>query len=72
MWDAQQGVDRADGQAYALQHNTLYAIELNTTVHLPEWGTDIRVMLEEPGFYGPEGFQYPDGRQTELYLIPRP
>lgn len=72
MWDAQQGVDRADGQAYALQRNTLYAIELNTTVHLPEWGTDIRVMLEEPGFYGPEGFQYPDGRQTELYLIPRP
>ncbi len=71
MWDAQQGLDRADGQAYALQHNTLYAIELNTTVHLPEWGTDIRVMLEEPGFYGPDGFRYPDGRQTELYLIPR-
>jgi len=72
MWDSQGGVDRADGQAYALQPNTLYAIELNTTVHLPEWGSDIRVMLEEPGFYGPDGFRYPDGRQTQLYLIPRP
>ena len=72
MWDAQGGVDRADGQAYALRPNTLYAIELNTTVHLPEWGTDIRVMLEEPGFFGGDGFRYPDGRQTQLYLIPRP
>lgn len=72
MWDSQQGVDRADGQSYALRPNTLYAIELNTTVTLPDWGTDIRVMLEEPGFFGADGFRYPDGRQTSLYLIPRP
>ena len=72
MWDAQQGVSGADGTSYALHPSTLYAIELNTTVHLPEWQTDIRVMLEEPGYLGPDGFYYPDPRQTELHLIPRP
>ncbi|HSR60593.1 MAG TPA: M24 family metallopeptidase [Robiginitalea sp.] len=72
MWDAQEGVDGADGATYVLRPNTLYAIELNTTVNLPEWGTDIRVMLEEPGFFAADGFRYPDGRQTSLYLIPRP
>ena len=72
MWDAQQGITGADGSSYALNSSTLYAIELNTTVHLPEWQTDIRVMLEEPGYVGPKGFYYPDPRQTDLYLIPRP
>ena len=72
MWDAQQGVSGADGTSYGLNPSTLYAIELNTTVHIPEWNTDIRVMLEEPGYLGPEGFYYPDPRQTSLHLIPRP
>jgi hypothetical protein len=38
-------------------------------VYLEDWGKDIRVMLEEPGFYGPDGFRYVNGRQTELLLI---
>ena len=59
----------ADGTKHVLHKNTAYAIELNTTVTLPEWGRDIRVMLEEPGFYGSDGFVYPDGRQTRLHLI---
>ncbi|WP_394335744.1 M24 family metallopeptidase [Robiginitalea sediminis] len=71
MWDSQQGISSADGSSYGLHPHTAYAIELNTTVSLPQWGRDIRVMLEEPGYFGPEGFWYPDGRQTELYLIPR-
>ena len=69
MWDAQQGVQGADGAAYGLHPSTAYAIELNATVHLPEWNRDVRIMLEEPGYYGPEGFRYVDGRQTELHLI---
>ncbi|MDG1573067.1 M24 family metallopeptidase [Robiginitalea sp. M366] len=72
MWDAQQGIPGADGASYGLHAGTVYAIELNTTVNLPQWQRDIRVMLEEPGYFGPEGFRYVDGRQTELYLIPRP
>ncbi|WP_190808544.1 M24 family metallopeptidase [Flagellimonas sp. S3867] len=71
MWDSQGGVMKDDGENYPLNANTVYAIELNTTVHIPEWKRDIRVMLEEAGFYGEEGFRYVNGRQTELMLIPR-
>ena len=72
MWDAQQGLDRADGSSYGLRPHTVYAIELNTTVTLEPWDRDIRIMLEEPGYYGPDGFRYVDGRQTSFHLIPRP
>ncbi len=71
MWDAQGGVMRDDGEKYGLHANTVYAIELNTTVNIPEWKRDIRIMLEEAGFYGEDGFRYVNGRQTEYYLIPR-
>lgn len=71
MWDAQGGVMKDDGENYPLNPNTVYAIELNTTVNIPEWKRDIRVMLEEAGFFGEEGFRYVNGRQTELLLIPR-
>lgn len=69
MWDAQGGV--AGNGDYPLYPNTVYAIELNTTVHIPEWKRDIRVMLEEAGFYGDDGFRYVNGRQTILLTIPR-
>ena len=71
MWDAQEGVMKADGENYPLHYNTVYAIELNTTVHIPEWKKDIRIMLEEAGFFGAKGFRYVNGRQTELLVIPR-
>lgn len=71
MWDAQGGVASDDGAKYPLRERTAYAIELNTTVNIPEWQRDIRVMLEEAGYYGPDGFRYVNGRQTELLLIPR-
>ncbi len=71
MWDSQDGVMATDGESYPLNPNTVYAIELNTTVTVPEWKRDIRIMLEEAGFFGEEGFRYVNGRQTELLLIPR-
>lgn len=71
MWDSQDGVMKDDGENYPLNPNTVYAIELNTTVNIPEWKRDIRIMLEEAGFYGQDGFRYVNGRQTELLLIPR-
>lgn len=71
MWDSQNGVMKDDGENYPLNPNTVYAIELNTTITIPEWNRDIRIMLEEAGFYGSEGFRYVNGRQTELLLIPR-
>ncbi len=72
MWDAQAGVMKDDGENYPLNPNTVYAIELNTTVNIPEWKRDIRIMLEEAGYFGENGFRYVNGRQTELMLIPRP
>ena len=50
MWDAQEGVPGSGD--YPLQINTAYAIELNTKVYIEAWKKDIRVMLEEPGFWG--------------------
>ena len=67
MWDSQGGV--AGTGDYKLYENTAYAIELNTTVNIPEWDKDIRIMLEEDGFWGPKGFKYINKRQEELILI---
>lgn len=69
MWDAQNGVPGAGD--YPLFPNTVYAIELNTTVTIPEWKRDIRIMLEEAGFFGDDGFRYVNGRQTKLLTVPR-
>ncbi|QCX00177.1 aminopeptidase P family protein [Aggregatimonas sangjinii] len=71
MWDSQGGVMKDDGESYPLNPNTVYAIELNTTITIPEWKRDIRIMLEEAGFFGEDSFRYVNGRQTELLLIPR-
>ena len=69
MWDAQGGVPGTGD--YPLYPNTVYAIELNTTVNIPEWKRDIRIMFEEAGFFGEDGFRYVNGRQTELLTVPR-
>lgn len=69
MWDSQGGVP-VNGD-YPLHENTVYAIELNTTVTIKEWKRDIRIMLEEAGFWGENGFRYVNGRQTKLLTIPR-
>lgn len=67
MWDSQGGVPGTGD--YTLFENTVYAIELNTTVNLKEWKKDIRIMLEEAGFWGSNGFEYVNERQKELLLI---
>jgi Xaa-Pro aminopeptidase len=67
MWDAQEGIP-GSGE-HPLFENTVYAIELNAKVFVSEWDKDVRIMLEEAGYYGPEGFRYVNGHQTELMLI---
>jgi hypothetical protein len=70
MWDSQQGVPGTGD--YPIQFNTVYAIELNAAVILPEWNNrEIRVMLEEQGLFSEKGMHFIDGRQKELLLIPR-
>ena len=67
MWDAQDGIP-GSGE-HPLYENTTYAIELNAKVFVEKWGKDVRIMLEEPGYFGPEGFRYINGRQTNFILI---
>jgi hypothetical protein len=39
------------------------------TVSIPEWQKDIRIMLEEAGFYGDNFFDYVNERQTKIKSI---
>ena len=67
MWDSQSGV-KGNGD-YPLHKNTVYAIELNIISYIKEWSRDIRIMLEEAGYFGEEGFRYVNQRQTEIRSI---
>jgi len=69
MWDQQEGV-KGRGE-YPLHYNTAYSIELNTSSEIDEWSKIIRIMLEEDGYFGEDGFHYFDGRATEIFAIPR-
>lgn len=69
LWDQQKGVSGSGD--YPLLANTAYSIELNAAVELPDWKKTIRIMLEEDGFFNGQTFRYIDGRQTEIYTIPR-
>jgi Xaa-Pro aminopeptidase len=69
MWDAQGGVPGSGD--YPLYPNTAYSIELNAAVFIKEWNKEIRIMLEEEAFFDGEEIYYIDGRQEEIYAIPR-
>jgi len=70
MWDMQGGVP--DTGDYPMHLNTAYSIELNCAVNVPEWKKDVRIQLEQDGYFDGKGFRYIDGRQTEVHLIPKP
>lgn len=69
MWDMQGGVPYTGD--YPLHYNTAYSIELNASVYIQEWKKEIRIQLEEDGYFDESGFRYIDGRQRELLVIPR-
>ncbi|GIV57856.1 MAG: hypothetical protein KatS3mg042_0769 [Rhodothermaceae bacterium] len=71
LWDRQEGVPgRGD---YPLFPHTAHSIELNAAVPVPEWGgQQVRIMLEEDAYFDGTTTRYLDGRQTRLWLIPRP
>ena len=67
LWDQQGGVAvRGD---YPVYPNTAYSIELNNAVYLEEWGKDIRMMMEEDGYWDGETFRYIGPRQRALYVV---
>ena len=69
MWDMQEGVPFTGD--YAMHYNTAYSIELNASVYVIEWKKEIKIQLEEDGYFDETGFRYIDGRQTELILVPK-
>jgi Xaa-Pro aminopeptidase len=69
MWD-NQGIKPGDGD-YPLNPRTVYSIELNCASEIPAWKKSIRIMLEEDGYFDGYRFRYINGRQKEMYLIPR-
>lgn len=71
QWDTKENQVPGAGD-YPMHLKTAYSIELNCTVNIPEWKKDVRIMLEEDGYFDETGFKYIDGRQTELILIPKP
>jgi hypothetical protein len=69
LWDMQGGVPGAGD--FKLNYRTAYSIELNAATDIPEWKKTIRIMLEEDGYFDETGFRYIDGRQKEIYVVPR-
>jgi hypothetical protein len=70
MWDNQAKVEGTGDQA--LRSRTAYSIELNAVSAIPEWKKDVRIMLEEDAYFDGTKVRYIDGRQKEIYPIPRP
>jgi Xaa-Pro aminopeptidase len=70
MWDNQEATPY-NGD-YPMHLGTAYSIELNVTVPINEWKKEIKIMLEEDGYFDQSGFKYIDGRQREIMPIPRP
>jgi hypothetical protein len=57
---------------YPINPDTVWSIELSAAHAVPEWGGQkVRFMLEVDGYFDGRRFDYIDGRQTELHLIPR-
>ncbi|NDE78389.1 MAG: M24 family metallopeptidase [Chitinophagaceae bacterium] len=67
LWDQQEGV--AGSGDYPVYPSTAYSIELNSATYIPEWGKEIRIMLEEDGYFNGRSFLFLAGRQEKLRLI---
>jgi len=67
LWDKQDGV--LGSGDYPVYPYTAYSIELNSASFIPEWGKEIRMMLEEDGYFDGKTFSYIAGRQKQLRLI---
>jgi len=69
LWDQQGGVPGKGD--YPLFPHTAHSIELNAAIEIPQWGKEIRIMLEEDAYFTGKKVYYIDGRQTALLLVPR-
>jgi Xaa-Pro aminopeptidase len=66
--------DRQDGVVekgeYPVHAETAYSIELSAQAQIPEWGgQEIRVPLEQEGYFDGTTTRFIGGRQTEFHLV---
>jgi hypothetical protein len=68
MWD-NQGPTPVQGD-WPLHANTVYAIEGNVKVQLPEWnGQWVQIKLEQGALFDGERVRYLGGRQVDWHLV---
>ncbi|MBA4198735.1 MAG: Xaa-Pro aminopeptidase [Chitinophaga sp.] len=67
LWDMQNGVPGSGD--FPMHYKTCYSIELNAAHFIKEWNKEIRIMLEQDGYFDADGFRYINNRQTQLHLI---
>lgn len=67
LWDMQNGVPGSGD--FPMHYKTCYSIELNAASFIKEWHKEIRMMLEQDGYFDQDGFRYINERQTQLHLI---
>jgi Xaa-Pro aminopeptidase len=66
--DRQEGV--VEKGEYPMHPETAYSIELSAQAAIPEWGgQEIRVALEQEGYFDGKTTRFIGGRQTEWHLI---
>lgn len=66
--DRQEGV--VEKGEYPIHAETAYSIELSVQAQVPEWGgQEIRVSLEQEGFFSGTETRFIGGRQTEFHLV---
>lgn len=69
LWDMQQGLEGLQGE-YPLYSNTLYSLELNATVDIPEWNRETIVFGIETDILFVDGkARFAQERQTQFHLI---
>lgn len=69
LWDMQQGVPGLQG-TYPLFNHTMYSLELNATIDLPEWKDDAFVFPLETDIMFTNGKAvFAKERQTEFHVI---
>ncbi|MFC1627837.1 M24 family metallopeptidase [Gemmatimonadota bacterium] len=68
LWDRQDGVPGAGD--YPLFEDTIYAIELNCSSSIPEWGGEtVTISLEQQGIFTKDGCRFADLRQSAWHVI---
>lgn len=68
LWDMQQGVEGLNG-SYPLHDHTLYSLELNAEVEIPEWKESITLGMETDIILRDGKITFAHQRQTDFHVV---